>query len=253
MNAGVLFFGVWPYLALVVFVVGHVWRWRTDQFGWTARPSGLSEKRWLGLGSPLFHGGALLVVLGHMGGLIVPASMTRAMGVPDEVYHLVAISMGLLSGAIFTVGAVLLAMRRFLLGTRIRIVTRPGDVVVYVILGLQIVFGFWETVGYSLLGALPGFDYRESVSIWFRSVFYGNPAIELISGAPLVFQVHAFIGFAIFAVWPFSRLVHVWSVPIGYLTRPLIVYRADAKVRRTTTPVSYDASGARIVPTVRAR
>ena len=225
MNAGVLFFGVWPYLALVVFVVGHVWRWRTDQFGWTSRTTGLVEKRWLALGSPLFHWGALLVVLGHFGGLLVPAWLTRAAGVPDEAYHLVAISMGLAAGTVFTVGAVLLVMRRFVLGTRLRIVTRPGDIVVYVILGLQVVFGFWETVGYSLLGVLPGFDYRESVSVWFRSVFYGNPDVVLMNGAPLVFQLHAVIGFAIFAVWPFSRLVHVWSVPLGYLTRPLIVYR----------------------------
>jgi len=226
MNWNVAFFGVWPYLALAIFVVGHIWRWRTDQFGWTSRSSGLAEKRWLALGSPLFHVGALLVILGHLGGLLVPAEATRAMGVPDEVYHMTAITLGLISGAIFTLGIVILALRRFITGARIRIITRPGDVVVYIILGLQIVFGLWETLGYSLMGVLPGFDYRGSVSIWFRSVFYGNPAVDLMSGAPLIFQLHAIIGFAIFAVWPFSRLVHVWSIPFGYLTRPLIVYRA---------------------------
>ena len=226
MNAfDVIFFGVWPYLALATFVVGHVWRWRSDQFGWTSRTSELSEKRWLAVASPVFHVGALLVILGHAAGLLIPISLTRSMGVPDHVYHALAVTMGVIAGLVMTTGIVLLILRRFILGTRIRIVTRPGDVVVYVVLAAQVVLGMGETFGYSLLNIQPGFDYRGSVSIWFRSVFSLHPDVALMGGAPLLFQIHAVIGFAIFAVWPFSRLVHVWSVPLGYLTRPPIVYR----------------------------
>jgi nitrate reductase gamma subunit len=225
MNGNIVFFAVWPYLALAVFVVGHIWRWRTDQFGWTTRTSELSEKRWLLVASPVFHTGALLAILGHLAGLLIPASATAAMGIPEAVYHGLAVTIGTFAGVLVVIGLVLLILRRFVLQTRFRLVTRPGDVVVYVLLGAQIVLGMVETIGYSLLNVQPGFDYRENVSVWFRSVFYANPAVGLMSQAPLIFQIHAVLGFAFFAVWPFSRLVHVWSVPVGYLTRPPIVYR----------------------------
>ncbi|MCL2316574.1 MAG: respiratory nitrate reductase subunit gamma [Actinomycetia bacterium] len=220
----ILAFAVWPYAALAVFVVGHVWRWRADQFGWTTRTSELMEKRILAWASPCFHVGTLLVIFGHVAGLLVPKSLTEAMGVSEAAYHAFAVGAGLVSGAVFVVGVVGLALRRFILKTRIRLVTRPGDVVLYVVLVAQVVLGMWQTIGYSTLQ--PGvFDYRDSVSIWFRSVFWLHPDSALMGGAPLVFQLHAVAGFAFFAVWPFSRLVHAWSIPLGYLTRPAIVYR----------------------------
>jgi len=225
MNGSIAFFAVWPYLALAVFVVGHVWRWRTDQFGWTTRTSELTEKRWLLVASPLFHSGILLAIFGHVAGLLIPAWLTEAMGISESAYHLMAVSIGTFAGVLVVAGLVLLVLRRFILPTRLRLVTRPGDVVVYILLGLQIVLGLIETAGYSLLSLQPGFDYRASVSIWFRSVFFANPDWDLMASAPLVFQIHAVVGFGLIAVWPFSRLVHVWSVPVGYLTRPLIVYR----------------------------
>jgi len=72
---------VLPYIALTVFVVGHIWRWRTDQFGWTTRTTQLLENRWLRLGSPLFHLGVFAAIGGHVLGLLVPASWTAAVGV----------------------------------------------------------------------------------------------------------------------------------------------------------------------------
>jgi len=225
MNANTALFAVWPYLALAVFAVGHVWRWRADQFGWTTRTSELTEKRWLVVASPIFHTGLLLAIVGHLAGLLIPASVTEAMGISEAVYHALAVGIGTFAGLLVVAGLVLLVLRRFIWQTRLRLVTRPGDIVVYVLLGAQIVLGLIETVGYSLFNLQPGFDYRASVSVWFRSVFYAHPNVDLIAAAPLVFQIHAVVGFALFAVWPFSRLVHVWSVPFGYLTRPLIVYR----------------------------
>ena len=227
MNWNIAVFAVVPYVALAVFVVGHVWRWRSDQFGWTTRTSELSEKRWLLVASPVFHTGLLLAIVGHLAGLLIPPAATEAMGIPNHVYHAIAVGVGTFAGLLVVVGLVLLILRRFILKTRLRLVTRPGDVVVYLLLGLQILLGMIETIAYSLFSAAPGFDYRESISVWFRSVFYANPAVDLMASAPLVFQIHAVLGFALFAVWPFSRLVHVWSVPVGYLTRPPVVYRAN--------------------------
>lgn len=225
MNWNIVVFAIWPYVALTIFIVGHVWRWRTDQFGWTSRTTELMEKRWLLLASPLFHVGLLLVILGHAAGLLIPASWTAAMGIPDHVYHLMAVSLGTIAGVVFTAGIVLLILRRFIWKTRFRLITRPGDWVMYIVLAIQVVLGLWQTLGYGLFGADPSFDYRESVSIWFRSVFYLHPDVNLMTGAPLIFQLHAVTACLLFAVWPFSRLVHVWSAPFGYLTRPPIVYR----------------------------
>jgi len=70
-----------------------------------------------------------------------------------------------------------------------------------------------------------GYDYRASVSVWFRGVFTLRPQPEAITGAPLLFQLHALTACLLFAAWPFTRLVHVWSVPVGYLVRPYLVYR----------------------------
>ncbi|MDR3106718.1 MAG: respiratory nitrate reductase subunit gamma, partial [Bifidobacteriaceae bacterium] len=91
MSLAKLVFGIWPYLALAVCLAGHIWRWRTDQFGWTARTSQLLERRWLSWGSPLFHTGALIAVMGHTAGLLAPASVTTALGVGEHAYHRMAV------------------------------------------------------------------------------------------------------------------------------------------------------------------
>jgi len=222
-----LMFAVWPYVALTIFVVGWIWRWRTDQYGWGTRTSELSEKKILWWASPTFHAGVLLVVFGHIAGLIVPKSWTTALGISEHAYHLGAVVLGTVSGLILLAGVVGLMLRRFVLKSRQRLITRPGDVVMYVVLAIQMVLGLTETIAYSAAQAIPGFDYRENVSIWFRSIFYLHPNTAAMAGVPLVFQLHAIAAFLFFAVWPFSRLVHVWSAPVGYLTRPPIVYRAS--------------------------
>ncbi|MEU4761942.1 respiratory nitrate reductase subunit gamma [Actinosynnema sp. NPDC023794] len=212
-----------PYVAIAVFVVGHFWRYRYDKFGWTTRSSQLYESRLLRLGSPLFHFGILVVVLGHVGGVLVPKSWTQAVGISDTAYHVVAVVLGVLAGACTLAGAAILVYRRRTVGPVFSATTR-NDKVMYVLLVGAIVLGLGTTV----LGNLTDHphDYRESVSPWFRSIFYLRPKPELMAVAPLGFQLHALVAWALFAFWPFSRLVHVFSMPLGYLTRPYIVYRS---------------------------
>ncbi len=81
-------FGVFPYLAMAVFVVGTIWRYKYDKFGWTTRSSQLYESRMLRIGSPLFHYGILLAVLGHAMGLVIPKAWTDALGIDQDIYHL---------------------------------------------------------------------------------------------------------------------------------------------------------------------
>ena len=216
-------FGVWPYIALTMFVVGNIWRWRTDQFGWTTRTSELSEKKLLLWASPIFHFGMLLVLVGHLAGLVIPESFMTSIGISEHAYHVFAVTAGTCAGLVFALGVVLLVLRRFILKTRLRLVTRPGDIVMYILLVLIIIIGLSATLGYNVFGS--GYDYRATIGVWLRSLFIAKPAIDVMAAAPWIYQLHAGLALGLFAVWPFSRLVHMWSVPIGYVTRPLIVYR----------------------------
>jgi nitrate reductase gamma subunit len=84
------------------------------------------------------------------------------------------------------------------------------------------VLGVVEAVGWNVFG--PGYNYRLSVGPWFRSLFY-DPKPQLMADAPIVYQLHAALAWALYALWPFSRLVHAWSIPFQYLGRPYVLYR----------------------------
>jgi len=212
-----------PYVSIAVFVVGHYWRYRYDKFGWTTRSSQLYEGRLLRLGSPLFHFGILLVALGHVGGLLIPESLTDAVGVNETAYHAAAVALGTVAGFCTVVGAAILIYRRRTVGPVFSATTR-NDKVMYVLLMTTILLGLGTTV----LGNLTGepHDYRQTVAPWFRSIFMLQPDTALILKAPIGFQLHVLAAWVLFAFWPFSRLVHVFSAPLGYLTRPYIVYRS---------------------------
>lgn len=217
-----------PYVSIAIFVVGHYWRYRYDKFGWTTRSSQLYENRLLRLGSPLFHFGILLVALGHIGGLLVPKSWTSALGISETAYHVAAVGLGVAAGFCTLAGAAILIYRRRTVGPVFSATTR-NDKLMYVLLVGTIVLGLGPTV----LGNLTDHphDYRETVAPYFRSIFYFQPDPDLIKAAPWGFQLHVLSAWILFAFWPFSRLVHVFSMPLGYLTRPYIVYRSREPVK----------------------
>jgi nitrate reductase gamma subunit len=217
---------IFPYLCLAVFVVGHYWRYRYDKFGWTTRSSQLYENRLLRLGSPLFHFGLLFVVMGHIAGLLIPESWTSGAGVSNHAYHWGALVGGSLAALATLVGLVILIYRRRTVGPVFSATTKM-DKTMYVFLALVIVLGVWNTVsGAAFLFGGHEYDYREGVSIWFREFWTLHPHPGLMAAAPLSFQLHLLVASALFALWPFTRLVHVFSAPVGYLTRPYIVYRS---------------------------
>jgi nitrate reductase gamma subunit len=106
--------------------------------------------------------------------------------------------------------------------------TTRMDKVMYLFLATVIVLGLYNTVASNVFGH---YDYREGVSIWFRGIFRFDLHPELMAEAPLGFQLHGLVAMALFALWPFTRLVHVFSAPLGYLTRPYIVYRSRDEAR----------------------
>jgi nitrate reductase gamma subunit len=218
-----------PYACLTVFVVGHVWRYRRDQLTWSTRSSQLLEDRWLRPGIILFHIGLLMVIGGHVLGILVPKSVTSATGVNESLYHAVSVTAGTVSGAILTAGFLILVTRRGR-NDRVRSVTSRTDIATYTLLGIVILSGMGETVGRNLLGG--GYDYRETVAPWFRGLFTLNPDAGLMASAPLIYRVHVLLAFLLLALWPFSRLVHAWSVPVTYLRRSPILYRSRARSPR---------------------
>lgn len=212
---------VLPYVSMALFAGGHIWRYKRDQLGWTSRSTQLLESRVLAWGSNLFHWGAIGVILGHVLGILVPASVTNALGVSENAYkHLAGIGGGL-AGLICLAGLLILVYRRSAVA-RVRVTTTGPDIAVYVLLATLILLGVVEAIGYNVFGH--GYNYRLSVGPWFRSLFY-HPRPQLMSAAPVIYQLHAAIPWLLYALWPFSRLVHAWSIPFQYLGRPYILYR----------------------------
>lgn len=220
---------IFPYLALVTFVLGHVYRYRYDQYGWTPKSSQLLERRMLMWGVLLFHWGFLFVLGGHVMGLLVPIGVYRAIGVSDHNYHLLSLWAGAPVGIVALVGILLLNLRRWTI-PRIRRNTDAMRFVTDALLLFVILLGLGATIGYRVYASqyeLQGeFEYRDTVGAWFRSLFLFRPDASLMVGAPLIFQIHSLSAFVLFALWPFSSLVHVFSVPIGYLRRSYVQYRS---------------------------
>jgi nitrate reductase gamma subunit len=228
----VLLWVIVPYISATILVGGAIWRYRYDKFGWTTRSSQLYESAILRWGSPLFHFGILLVLVGHIGGLLIPKSWTEAVGITEHAYHLSAVFIGTVAGLCTLIGLGILIARRRLTGP-VFAATTKNDKTMYVVLFAVIALGLLATVKANVTGG--GYDYRETVSPWFRSLFYLSPDPDLMAAVPASFKLHILMAFALFAFWPFTRLVHAFSAPVGYLTRPYVVYRSRGGGRLQTT------------------
>jgi nitrate reductase gamma subunit len=222
-----------PYVSIVAFVAGHIWRYRYDKFGWTTRSSQTYENTLLRWGSPMFHLGILMVLAGHVVGLFIPREWLYAIGISEEMYHWGATVMGSFAAVLTLAGLAILIYRRRTVGP-VFLATTVMDKVMYVFLALTLGFGTLATVVHQVFGS--GFHYRETISPWLRSIFGFQPQPELMANVPILFDLHVLTALALFALWPFTRLVHVFSAPIGYLFRPYVVYRSRDVVQGSRTP-----------------
>jgi len=224
MSAGeTLLWVILPYAALMTFIVGLWWRYRADQFGWTSGSTQIFEHKILGWAGPAFHYGALAAIGGHVIGLMIPKAFTEAVGMSEHTYRWFSAVAGAVAGAVCIVGFFGLVYRRAT-NARVRRTTSRTDLVVYLLLVVLIVMGCWMTIGYNLATKSP-YDYRDSMSLWWRSLFILQPDVAAVQDANLLYRVHAIIAWAFWAVFPFSRLVHMLSIPLQYLGRPYILYR----------------------------
>ena len=228
-----LLYVVLPYAALAIFFIGHLWRYRRDQYGWGARSTQLLESRVLKYASTIFHLGVLAAIGGHVLGILIPKSWTEALGLSDSAYHVIAVIGGIAAGSAVCVGFALLVYRR-LRFARVRVTTTRADVVTFGLLGLGIVTGMLATL--TNIGDVV--HYRESVGPYFRNLMILDPKPELMTGehVTFIFQAHVTVVWLLVAFWPFSRLVHAWSVPVDYPRRSPVLYRSRSRRPKRRRP-----------------
>ncbi len=230
MTANELLFGVFPYVAITLMVVVSIIRWRRHPFSVSSLSSQLLESRRLYWGSVPFHWGISFILLGHLLALVVPRSFELWNGEPARLYLLEAtgLALGLWAGF----GITVLAYRRFT-NRRVRAVSTPVDHLVLAVVGVQIITGIWIAVGYRW-----GSFWGPSVFVpYVRSVLTFDAKPEYVDPLPFVVQLHAFTFWVFLAVFPFTRLVHIITLPLGYLTRPW-----QKVVRMRETPAIYHSA-----------
>jgi respiratory nitrate reductase, gamma subunit len=216
MNLNFLAFGVYPYIALAVLVIGSVLRFDREQYTWRTGSSQLLRRRQLVLGSILFHVGVLAIFAGHFVGLLTPIAVWDALGVSHGFKQMLAIVAGGAAGSMCLIGGLLLLHRR-LFDPRIRATSSFGDTAILILLMAQLCLGL-ATIPLSL-------EHRDGTEMvkfmnWAQGIFTFNPqASDQIAGVHWIFKAHITLGLTILLVFPFTRLVHMLSAPIWYLNR----------------------------------
>jgi nitrate reductase gamma subunit len=232
-------FGWYPYLCITVFLVGSWLRFDTDQYTWRSGSSQLLRRRQLMWGSNLFHVGILIVFFGHFVGLLTPIVVFDTIGISHTAKQWMAIIVGGIAGIMCFIGMTLLIHRR-LFDARIRTTSSFGDIAILLLLYIQLVIGLL-TIPVSL-NHLDGHEMVKFMA-WAQGVLTLQPGVSaLIADANPVFKLHLFLGMTLFLVFPFTRLVHIWSAPIWYLGR------RGYQVVRTSRPRSIQGGSSRSVP-----
>ena len=211
-----ILFGWYPYLCLTVFLVGSWLRYEREQYSWKSFSSQLLRRSTLRWGSNLFHVGILTIFAGHFFGLLTPLWVFEAMGISHEFKQGLAIVVGGLAGIACFVGILLLAIRR-LGDARVRVNSSFGDIAILLILWAQLTLGLC-----TITVSLQHLDGGEMVKFmaWAQGILTLDPlASSYVADVSPIFKAHLTLGMTIFLLFPFTRLVHVWSVPVQYLTR----------------------------------
>ena len=210
-------FGIYPYIALVVLAVGSIIRYDREPYTWRAGSSQLLRRKQLMWGSVLFHVGVIVIFFGHMVGLLTPIQVFDALGVSHEAKQILAVVAGGVAGSMAIVGASLLVHRR-LFDARIRASSSFSDTMIIILLWLQLLLGL-ATIPLSLQH-LDGHEMVKFMS-WAQGIFTFNlDAFHFVADANIIFKLHLTLGLTILFVFPFTRLVHMLSVPVRYMWRP---------------------------------
>ena len=207
---------VWyPYVCFTVFLLGSLIRFERDPYTWRASSSQILRKRQLFWGSNLFHVGILLLLFGHMVGLLTPTELyTLVITVPQK--QMIAVAAGGIAGTLCFVGLTLLLHRR-LFDVRIRRTSSMMDIAILAILWVQLVLGL-VTLPLSIHHSDGGV--MLALSHWAQGIVILRPVdVSTLESLPWPYLAHLVLGMTLFLIFPFSRLVHIWSAPVWYLGR----------------------------------
>lgn len=220
-----ILYGVYPYIALVTFVLGSWIRFDNEQYTWKSDSSQLLSKQNMRFASNVFHIGMLGIFFGHFFGMLTPHSVFLAMGISDAVHQNIAMYAGGVFGLMVIVGGSMLWLRR-MFNKRVRAASRWMDINILGWLVLTATVGM-STIFWSM-GHAKQMDYTVMIRLveYVQSIVLLQPNPELLRGVDTVYKVHIFFGLSVFLFFPFTRLVHIWSAPIGYLFRAYQIVRA---------------------------
>ena len=218
-------FGYYPYLCLAVFFLGSVIRFDREQYSWKSDSSQFLRHGQLRWGSNLFHIGILGIFFGHLGGLLTPLAVWHVLGVSASEKQMTAMVAGGIFGTLVVLGLVLLLLRR-VGDPRIRSTSKRTDTLVLALFLVQVVIGL-ATIPISAQH-LDGSEMLKLMD-WAQRIWtFRAGAADLVADASIVFKLHLVIGLTIFLLFPFTRLVHIWSgfASIFYLFRPYQLMRS---------------------------
>lgn len=227
-------FGIYPYICLTVFLLGSLIRFDREQYSWKSDSSQLLKHGQLRWGSNLFHIGVLFLFFGHSFGMLTPHFLYEHF-ISAGNKQLMAMVSGGVAGLLGFIGVSLLLHRR-LSEPRIRINSKTSDIVLLILLWLQLALGL-ATIAISAQHLDGGMMMR--LAEWAQRIMtFRSGAPELLAEAGWVFKAHMFLGMSIFFIFPFTRLVHVWSGfgTVAYLVRPYQVVRS----RRLNLPAGHN-------------
>ncbi len=210
-------FGIYPYIALTVLVIGSIARYERDPFTWKTSSSQLLRRKQLVIGSILFHVGVLIIFFGHLFGLLTPIWVFDALGISHGAKQVLAVVVGGVAGIMALVGGGMLFHRRWT-DPRIRKNSSFADIAILALLLAQLVLGLG-----TIIVSLQHLDGHEMTKFmdWAQGIFtFQAGAAAYIADVSWIFKLHLFLGLTIFLVFPFTRLVHMLSLPLRYLTRP---------------------------------
>jgi nitrate reductase gamma subunit len=216
-------FGIYPYLCLAVLLIGSLIRYDREPYTWKSDSSQMLRKRELRLGSTLFHYGVIVVILGHFAGFLAPHWAVDWAMTP-VAHQLLAMVAGGIAGLVAITGLTILLHRR-LADPRIRLNSRKWDIAVAMMLWLQLCLGLL-TVPLSA-SHMDGVLFETLTSYVKGIVTLDGSASSLMMGVPLVYKLHVLLGFTIFLISPFTRMIHIWSGvgALAYLFRPYQIVR----------------------------
>jgi nitrate reductase gamma subunit len=217
-----LLFGLYPYIAISIFLLGSLIRFEREQYTWRSGSSQLLRRRMLVVGSNCFHIGVLAILAGHLVGLLTPHEIYTGLGLSVANKQLLAMAAGGVFGVLCFIGLTLLIYRR-LSDARIRATSSAMDIAILLLLYAQLIIGLSSI--FVSARHLEGGEMLKLAGWAQHLVMFQTDAASLIADVNPIFKLHILLGLTIFLIFPFSRLVHIWSAPVGYVGRRYQIVR----------------------------